>query len=150
MNKTKQCRKKCLSFLSLKSLGPFSPLRGPWTPYSLWALDSLSTYLRINSFTGEDGGQEEKGKTEDEMFWWHHQLSGHKFEQALIDSEGQGSLAYSMESQMVRSASCISWYTKLFSRKWFCKIKISVSSTIPFTFKVFYPAICICNACEFF
>ena len=31
--------------------------------------------------------------TEDEMVGWHHQLSGHKFEQAPGDGEGQGSLA---------------------------------------------------------
>ena len=30
--------------------------------------------------------------TEDEMLGWHHQLSGHEFEQALGDSEGQASL----------------------------------------------------------
>ena len=30
--------------------------------------------------------------TEDEMVGWHHQLSGHEFEQALGDGEGQGSL----------------------------------------------------------
>ena len=27
------------------------------------------------------------------MVGWHHQLSGHKFEQAPVDSEGQGNLA---------------------------------------------------------
>ena len=31
--------------------------------------------------------------TEDEMVEWHHQLNGYRFEQALGDSEGQGSLA---------------------------------------------------------
>ena len=32
--------------------------------------------------------------TEDEMVgWWHHQLNGHEFDQALEDAEGQGSLA---------------------------------------------------------
>ena len=31
--------------------------------------------------------------TEDEMFRWHHGLNGHKFEQALGDGEGEGSLA---------------------------------------------------------
>ena len=41
---------------------------------------------------GKDWGQKEKGVTEDEMFGWHHRLSGHEFEQALGDSEGQGSL----------------------------------------------------------
>ena len=30
--------------------------------------------------------------TEDEMVGWHHQLSGHEFEQALGNGEGQGSL----------------------------------------------------------
>ena len=30
--------------------------------------------------------------TENEMVKWHHQLNGHEFEQALGDSEGQGSL----------------------------------------------------------
>ena len=31
--------------------------------------------------------------TEDEMVGWHHCLDGQEFEQALGDSEGQGSLA---------------------------------------------------------
>ena len=31
--------------------------------------------------------------TEDEMVGWHHQLDGHKFEQALGFDDGQGSLA---------------------------------------------------------
>ena len=30
---------------------------------------------------------------EDEMVGWHHQLDGHKFEQALGVADGQGSLA---------------------------------------------------------
>ena len=30
--------------------------------------------------------------TEDEVVGWHHQLSGHEFEQASGDGEGQGSL----------------------------------------------------------
>ena len=31
--------------------------------------------------------------TEDEMVGWHYELSGYLFEQALGNSEGQGSLA---------------------------------------------------------
>ena len=31
--------------------------------------------------------------TENEMVGWYHQFSGHEFEQALGDGEGQGSLA---------------------------------------------------------
>ena len=38
-------------------------------------------------------GQEENGATEPEMFRWHHQLSGYKFEQTPRDGKGQGSLA---------------------------------------------------------
>ena len=34
-----------------------------------------------------------EGATEDEIVGWHHGFSGHKFEQTLGDSEGQGSLA---------------------------------------------------------
>ena len=47
---------------------------------------------------GKDGGQEEKGVTENEMVGWHHLLNGHMFEQTQGDSDGQGSLAC-----------CISW-----------------------------------------
>ena len=32
--------------------------------------------------------------TEDEMVGWHQQLNEHKFEQALGDGEGQGSLVH--------------------------------------------------------
>ena len=42
---------------------------------------------------GNNGGQEEKGATEDEMVGWHHQLNGYEFEQTPGDCEGQGSLA---------------------------------------------------------
>ena len=41
----------------------------------------------------EDWRREEKGMTEDEMVGWHHQLDGHKFEQALGVGDGQGGLA---------------------------------------------------------
>ena len=43
---------------------------------------------------GKDGGQEEKGVTENEMVGCHHQLNGHESEQILADGEGQGSLVY--------------------------------------------------------
>ena len=41
---------------------------------------------------GKDWRQEWKGTTEDEMFGWHHQLNGHKFEQVPGVGDGQGSL----------------------------------------------------------
>ena len=41
----------------------------------------------------KDRRQEEKGMAEDEVVGWHHLFSGHEFEQALGDGEGQGTLA---------------------------------------------------------
>ena len=39
-------------------------------------------------------GQEEKGRTENEMAGWHHWLNGQEFEQTLGDTERQGSLVW--------------------------------------------------------
>ena len=36
--------------------------------------------------------------TEDEMVGWHHRLNGHEFEQTPGESEGQGSLASTLQS----------------------------------------------------
>ena len=59
----------------------------------LWPPDANSQLIGKDPDAGKDWGQEEKGVTEDEMVRWHHQLTGHKFEQTTGDSEGQGSLA---------------------------------------------------------
>ena len=40
--------------------------------------------------TGAGPQQEEKGMTEDEMVGWHHQLTGHEFEQASGVGDGVG------------------------------------------------------------
>ena len=60
----------------------------------LWPPD-VKNWLIWKSFpdAGKDWGQEEKGTTEDEMAGWHHQLNGHKFEQAPGVGDGQGGLA---------------------------------------------------------
>ena len=42
---------------------------------------------------GKDWRREEKGRTENEMIGWHHQLDGHEFEQAPEVSDRQGGLA---------------------------------------------------------
>ena len=60
----------------------------------LWPSDSKNWLIEKNPDAGKDWKQEEKGPTEDEMVGWHHQLNGHKFEQALGVGDGQGSLAY--------------------------------------------------------
>ena len=58
-----------------------------------WPPDAKSQLIGKDPDAGKDWRQGEKGTTEDEKVGWHHQLSGHKFEQVLGDSEGQGSLA---------------------------------------------------------
>ena len=42
---------------------------------------------------GRDWGQEEKGKAEDEMAGWQHQLDGDEFGWTLCVGDGQGGLA---------------------------------------------------------
>ena len=59
----------------------------------LWLLDAKSWLIWKDPDAGKDWGWE-KGMTEDEMAGWHHRINGHEFEQALGDSEGQGSLAW--------------------------------------------------------
>ena len=41
--------------------------------------DAKSWLIWKHPNAGKDWGQEEKGKTEDEIAGWHHQLSGHEF-----------------------------------------------------------------------
>ena len=48
----------------------------------LWPPDAKSQLVGKDSDAGKDWGQEEKGKTEDEMVAWQHWLDGHEFEQA--------------------------------------------------------------------
>ena len=58
----------------------------------LWSPDMKSQLTGKDPDAGKYWEQEEKRVTEDEMVGWHHWLSGHELEQALGDSEGQGSL----------------------------------------------------------
>ena len=48
----------------------------------LWPPDVKNRVIGKDPDAGEDLGQEEKGRTEDEMVGQHHQLDGHEFEQA--------------------------------------------------------------------
>ena len=47
---------------------------------TLWPSDSKNWLIGKDPNVGKDWGQEEMGKTEDEMFGWHYQLNGHEFE----------------------------------------------------------------------
>ena len=58
----------------------------------LWPHTPKSQLIGKDPSAGKDWRQEEKGMTEDEMVAWHHRPSGHEFEQAPGDGEGQGRL----------------------------------------------------------
>ena len=59
----------------------------------LWPPDGKSWLIGKDPDAGKDWGQEEKGRTEDEVVGWHHWLNGHEFEHALGVGDGQGILA---------------------------------------------------------
>ena len=60
----------------------------------LWQPDAKNWLTGKDPDAGKDWRQEEKRMTEDEMIGCHHQLNGHKFEQAPGVGDGQGSLVY--------------------------------------------------------
>ena len=49
-------------------------------PPILWPPDVKNWLIGKDPDAGKDWRQEEKGTTEDEMVWWHHQVDGHEFE----------------------------------------------------------------------
>ena len=59
----------------------------------LWPPDANSWLLGKDPDAGKDWGQEEKGKTEDEMVGWHHRLNGHGFRWTPGIGDGQEGLA---------------------------------------------------------
>ena len=76
--------------LDCKEIQPVHP-KGDWswvfigrtdveaeTPI-LWPPDAKTRLIWKDPDAGKDLGQEEKGKTEDEMVGWHHWLDGHEF-----------------------------------------------------------------------
>ena len=58
----------------------------------LWPPDAKSQLIGKDPDARKNRRQE-KGMTQDEIVEWHHQFSGHEFEQTPGRSEGQGSLA---------------------------------------------------------
>ena len=50
------------------------------TAYEIDVCDWSSDVCSSDLDAGRDWGQEEKGKTEDEMAGWHHQLDRREFE----------------------------------------------------------------------
>ena len=58
----------------------------------LWPPDVKNWLLGEDPDAGKDWRQEEKRKTGDEMFGWHHRLDGHEFEEDPGVGDGQESL----------------------------------------------------------
>ena len=63
-----------------------------------WNSNTLATWLKSwliwkDPDVGKDWGQEEKGRTEDELVGWHHWLNGHGFGWTPGVGDGQGGLA---------------------------------------------------------
>ena len=58
----------------------------------LWPPDETSWLIGKDPDAGRDGGQEEKGTTEDEMAGWHHWLYGCESEWTVGVGDGQGGL----------------------------------------------------------
>ena len=59
----------------------------------LWTPDVKSWLIGKDPDAGRDWGQEEKGKTEDEIAGWHHRLDGREFEWTPGVGDGQEGLA---------------------------------------------------------
>ena len=58
----------------------------------LWPPNAENWLIEKDPDAGKDWRQE-KGKTEKDMFGWHHWLDGHQFEQTPGAGNGQGNLA---------------------------------------------------------
>ena len=58
----------------------------------LWPPDTKSQLIGIDPDAGKDWGQKEKGVAGDEMVGWHHQLSGHDFDETPRNRKRQKSL----------------------------------------------------------
>ena len=64
----------------LKEINPGISLEGQMLKLKLQYFCHLIGLIKKDFDAGSDWGQEEKGKTEDEMAGWHHRLNGHEFE----------------------------------------------------------------------
>ena len=86
--------------LGSKKIKPVNPKGNqPWRVIgktdaeAVWSPDVNNWLIGKDPDPGKDWRQEVKERTEDEKTERHHQFNGDEFEQALRDSEGQGSLA---------------------------------------------------------
>ena len=98
------CWRRLLSPLACKELQPVhSKGDQPWVFFGrtdvkaetpvLWSPHAKRWPFEKDSDAGRDWGQEEKGKTEDEMAGWHHRLDRCESEWTPAVGDGQGGLA---------------------------------------------------------
>ena len=81
-----------------------------------WPPDIKNWLTRKDPDDGKNWRQEKKGKTEDEMIGWHHQLNGHEFEQA----QGVGDEQWSWDAAVpgvAKSRTRLSNWTELTQRR---------------------------------
>ena len=77
------------------------------------ASDAKSWLIGKDPDAGKNGGQEEKGATEDEMVGWHHWPNGHESEQTPGDSERQRSLHAAVHGVAKSCTQLSDWKTTL-------------------------------------
>ena len=65
--------------LILKDINLEYSLEGLMLKLKVQYFGHLIRLTRKDPDAGKEGGQEEKGTTEDEIAGWHHQLNGHEF-----------------------------------------------------------------------
>ena len=82
----------------------------------IWPPDVKNWLTGKDPDAGKDWRQEEKGKTDEEMVGWHHQLNGLEFEQAPRVGDGQGSLVC-----------CIPWGRRV-RQDWATELMLSITN----------------------
>ena len=85
----------------LKEISPEYPLEGlmlKLKPQYFGQLMRRTDSLEKTLLLGKIEGGRRRGRQEDEMVGWHHQLNGHEFGQALGVGDGQGILACYIQS----------------------------------------------------
>ena len=98
LEKTLESSLDCKEIQPVHSKGPQSWMFIGRTDFEaeipiLWPPDVKNWLIWKDPDAGKDWGQEEKGKTEDEMVGWHHRLNGHGFGWTPGVGDGQGGLA---------------------------------------------------------